>query len=1153
MRAETYGMSQRMVRGLPSLFHCRWLIISALSIIPIWGSAQNLRCKQIPSNIEVHLDSILIEPGSISLTEIQFNELTNTIIVSSGEDSVEVCYRILANQLLETHQNRDISTYDPSGNDLVVINKNPPIEKEELFQFEGIQKYGAITRGVSFGNRQNLFVNSSLNLQMEGKIDDNLNVSAVITDQNVPYQPEGNTQQIRDFDNVFIKLYNDKFDVTAGDIVLQNPQDESYFLKYYKNVQGLQTSYRGSSGNWKHETNVSAALSKGKFSSSIVPAVDGLSGPYKLRGPNGERFIIILANSEKVFLDGKLMDRGFDRDYVIDYNLGEITFNNHIIITQFSIIRVDFEYSEQFYSRSNISAHQSVENDKVKLFANFYREKSNPNTNFGFSLNENDLNQLQLIGDDADLAFITSFDSVQYDQNRILYIQKDTIDQDGLIQQIFQYSRDQSQELFSPSFSDVGSGNGDYVLKQSASNGKIYEWISPESGQSQGNFKPGAFIPLPNSKQIISTGVDVKLTEYESFSAEIALSNTDLNLYSEMDDNNNTSTGYFANIQSNGRPSFISGYQWIGSLSLEFDQKDFTSIDRYRPILFDREWNFDLENAETSQDLLLFAKLGIQKNEWNKISFYVNKRDRGNVINGWQQGAVVNQQLAGFRLISSHFHLNSNQLGLESEWLKSKTDISYGNLFIRPGYVFEIDENVRTEQDSVVSSLMHFKSHEFYVTNRDSSESNFRMSYQLREDKLPMDGKMVDYLHSQNFNGRYSNITSNSTTSIDLNYRRVEDQLMLNAGEDEIVSGRFNRRGSYLKRHITQNFSFSTGNSRELRREFVYLPVNSSEGTHTWRDTNNDGIQDLNEFFEAINPDERNFVKIFTPTDDYITSFQTFYITSIDAKMPMKWRKEAGVKSLLSKLSGNFYYNVNFKTTSSQLYDRLNPFVIDLLDDAVLSAKNAKRYSLFFNRNGRGFAGDFTYQTIDNKQLLVQGYELREKEEWVNNFKVDLSTEYTFRFTTSIGNFLNTSDFLDSRNFRINSHSYEPQLIWQPTNFVRLIGSLEREVKNNNFTETSNEATVSQSIKTELTWNQAAKGSLRGSFSLVNIEFTGDPSTYLAYLLLDALQPGANQTWQINWQQKLSKGMQLSLLYNGRKSELIKPIHTGTVTVTAFF
>ena len=88
---------------------------------------------------------------------------------------------------------------------------------------------------------------------------------------------------------------------------------------------------------------------------------------------------------------------------------------------------------------------------------------------------------------------------------------------------------------------------------------------------------------------------------------------------------------------------------------------------------------------------------------------------------------------------------------------------------------------------------------------------------------------------------------------------------------------------------------------------------------------------------------------------------------------------------------------------------------------------------------------------------------------------------------------------------------------------------------------------------TELTWNKAGIGSVRGTFSVVNIDFQGDPTSYLGYLLLDALQPGTNQTWQLNWQQKLTKGMQISLLYNGRKSENAGAIHTGNVQVTAFF
>ncbi len=1128
-------------------FPCLWLLLSFWVLSTVNGYSQNIICKTIPTNTSYQLDTVVIEPGSIQVdASFDWNDSTKTISVDTSLAEIEVCYRVLSTVLTKSYHNRNPETYDDSR-PLRPIESNMSIEKEELFDFGGVQKYGAISRGVSFGNRQSLFVNSTLNLQMEGKLDENLNISAVITDQNIPYQPEGNTQQIRDFDNVFIKLYNDKFDLTAGDIVLQQPENKGYFLRYFKNVQGLQASYRGQSGKWKHESRVSGALSKGKFHSSTVQAIDGLSGPYKLRGPNGERFIIILANSERVFIDGKLMERGFDRDYVIDYNLGEITFNNHIVITQFTIIRVDFEYAEQFYSRSNISAHQTVSTEKIKLFANYYRERDNPNTSLGFNLNENDLSQLRALGDNVDQAFITGFDSVQFSENRVLYIQKDTVDADGIDQTIFQFATNDSQTLFSPSFSDVGFGNGDYVLSQTTANGRVYEWISPQGGQSQGNYQPGAFIPLPNSRQMITVGGEVQLTTNESLKSEVAFSNTDRNLYSSLQDDDNTSRGYFVSFQTNGRPSLINGYNWVGMVSLEYDESDFTFIDRYRPILFDRDWNYTPDPNESSEDLIIFIKGGVRKDEANRFEASLNRRKRSSLIDGWQQQVDFNQEVANVRLVSTHFLLSNDQVNRQSDWLRSRSDISYRKWKLAPGYVFEMDEQQLAVGDSIVSTLMNYRANEFYLASSDSSKATYRIGYQLRQDRLPVNGELADYLLSKNLRASYSINDKQTSVTADFNYRKVEDKLNLNVGEDEVINGRINWVQSMLRNNLRSNFSFATGNSRELRREFVYLPVPTGEGTHTWRDANGDGVQDLNEFFEAINPDERNFVKIFTPTDEYTTAFQTFYLHTIDARFPSSW------KGITSRLSANINFNVNFKTTSEEFADRLNPFGVNLDNENLISTQNSKRYTLFYNRNGRGFAGDFTFQNSDNKQLLVQGFETREKREWISNVKVDLSAAYTLRVTTSLGSLLNESDFLDSRNFEIISNAYRPQLIWQPSNVLRLIGSFERKTKRNQFIESSSESSSTNTYSAELTWNQTGIGSLRGTFSVVQIGFSGDASSYLGYLLLDALQPGTNQTWQINWQQKLSKGMQISLLYNGRKSEDNAAIHTGNVQVTAFF
>ncbi|MEZ4688807.1 MAG: hypothetical protein R3A12_00950 [Ignavibacteria bacterium] len=62
------------------------------------------------------------------------------------------------------------------------------------------------------------------------------------------------------------------------------------------------------------------------------------SGPYYLVGGNNELNILVLSGTEKVYLDGNLMIRGEQADYVIDYGIGTITFNNNRLITSDSRI-----------------------------------------------------------------------------------------------------------------------------------------------------------------------------------------------------------------------------------------------------------------------------------------------------------------------------------------------------------------------------------------------------------------------------------------------------------------------------------------------------------------------------------------------------------------------------------------------------------------------------------------------------------------------------------------------------------------------------------------------------------------------------------------------------------------------------------------------
>ena len=328
------------------------LLITALSV-----SAQlsNLRSKKIPVNNFIKIDSLSIVPTTFfivgydtSYYSLDWLNATLQFKKKLPVDTVQISYRVF-NQKLNAVEHR--YRYDSIKNNFIAITPSKKNTDESFLNFGKLNYSGSFGRSLSIGNTQDAVFNSQLNLQLSGYIGDSIQLNAAITDNNIPIQPDGTTQQLNEFDKVLLQFSKKNWEMNLGDIDLR--QDENYFLKFYKRLQGLsyQQQYNITK-NIKGNTLLSGAIAKGKFARNVFEGQEGNQGPYKLQGNNNELFFIVLAGTEKVFLNGVQVQRGEDQDYIINYNTAEIIFTPKQMITKDTRIQVEFEYADRNYLNS---------------------------------------------------------------------------------------------------------------------------------------------------------------------------------------------------------------------------------------------------------------------------------------------------------------------------------------------------------------------------------------------------------------------------------------------------------------------------------------------------------------------------------------------------------------------------------------------------------------------------------------------------------------------------------------------------------------------------------------------------------------------------------------------------------------------------------
>ena len=1154
------------------------LVICLMIFCAVRLSAQNrsdYRLRSfVPDSLVLCIDTLSVVPGTFSVqglepSDYQLDYTNATLRLADSSllgRPILLRYKVFLMDLSKpvAHKSTDLIlprfVKDPTARDLVPLSLP---SDDRLFDSD-LQGTGSVSRSVSVGNNQNFVLDAGMNLQLSGFIAPDIEIVANITDENLPVQPEGNTRYIKDFNKIFLQLkYKDLLQVTAGDIELPVVQN-TYFFKLYRQFTGLEVAVnsRFDSANVNRMTNiVGGGITKGKFVRNQITPIHGVQGPYKLSGSQGETNIVILSGTEKVFLDGVLLTRGQDNDYVIDYNVGEVTFTAKHLIASTNRIVITFEYSDRYYSRYNLfteNEFQHEKNNKLTLGVHFFHEQDLKNRSIQPELTDEQMAFLAASGDVSTASFASALLADDYLISEILYFQKDTVVEGIRYNPVYVYAGGSRDSVYRVAFSYVGSNKGNYVLAQSVANGKVYEWVAPQQGIPQGDYEPVVQLNTPKMNDLMAVNATYAISDKLTAMTEFAFTYADNNLFSKEGDENNAGIAYKLKLDYRtglGRRVRDTLWRYRVGIDYEFVHKNYTPLKSFRPVEYYREYNLESDYTFSASEQLTGFTTGFEHASKGRTFYTFSWLARFGDVSAFRHELASFHTLGSWQWNSVSSYLSSNQQIQNSQFVKTVNDFSKSFSKVKIGLKEYLEYNVfRTPNtDSLRLNSYAFNEAALYLANSDSV-TGYNYLFQVKnrvDDEAYNNILSVRSMTNEAQVGfevtkwRHNRLKGTATYRND----RVRDTLRNFVSEHNFVAN-VDYSGSFWKGAVALGIYYEAGSGLEQKREYTFLKVAAGQGSYVWNDYNGNGIEELNEFELAAFQNEADYVKVWLSTNEYVNTYNSGTTQTLQLRPANVWRNKTGFLKVLSMFSNATVLRTSQKSASRNDLRVLNPYPGSIADSVLVNRSLNFKNNFGFSLPTPYFSLNYIAMMNQSKNLLYYGFEsmdLRHHELVARSEPAKiliLKTMYRYSVKES------QVEGFAGRDYQIAAHHLEQAVTLNFAFNLSLSVTGEAGYK---FNRWNGEKLNRYKAGLDATYRMKQLGTIDLRLQYINILYNGSENGSLAYEMLDGLTTGHNFLWNLTYQTKLFEYLQLNLQYDGRVTNEGRLIHTGFLQLKAFF
>ncbi len=1011
-----------------------------------------------------------------------------------------------------------------------------------------MQKSGYLGRGFTVGSNRDAGITSSFRLQLAGNLSKDITILAALTDENTPIQPEGNTRTLQELDKVFVKISGPHASATLGDYVLSWTGTE--FGRISRKLSGIQLEGFIDEGT----ASFAYASMKGLFHSMQFNGTDGVQGPYLLRGRNGEPRIVVLAGTERVYVDGLLMERGDNADYVIEYGNGEITFRPRRLITSYSRITVDFEYADRPYLRSFLSAQASTRflRDRLAITTRYLREGDDPDAPIDFTFSDSDRAILEAAGDQAQAASRSGAVYVGRDSVRGFgagsYMRVDTMLTAGPTT-LWRYAPGTDSATYAVSFSWMGEGQGDY----NRSSFGVYSWVGP----GMGSYAPVQRLPLPVLQQALVTEIIARPLANLTVQGEGAFSRQDQNRLSSRDKGNDGGGAWNTALRWTDLPVGLGSVEL--SARLRHIDARFSPLDRINDIEFSRRWDV----GTTPEDERM-EEGAVTWKPWSLLAL------RGGVGH-LSRGASRSRRLEGGLDLVPHDSLPSwprATVSLEqidrtdamtsSLWRRSRGQAE-GNIgLLTPKFRFETEHREARDlaTDSVLASSLAFSDVRPGLEVRALGPLSLSAELGWRAEQAVLGGALrsqaMDRIQTYGLQLRSWNALS-AQAAVTIRDRTVtEDFRRLGQGDLQTILTRLSSQYAPWKRAVTLDLLYEVSTERTARQERSFFAVPLGQGNYVYAgDRNGNGVQDVDEFEPTRFDGDYVMVLLpsqtLVPTIDVRTGLRVALTPSIIWSAGTSWWKD-----LLRNLGSETTLRIEEKSTDPVLSHvtllRTSGFLND--STTIRGFQTIRQDLLLFDQNP-----EFSIRLrTDHSRALTQFASATERSYRRENsirLKSQLVREIGLNLELASSTDRLSSGEMSNRSRDIEAMQASGDLAYRPWPRIETGFVLTMKSATDHRADGDLEAAINaQTLRTVLSFE--GPGRLRLELERNEVVLSSS-SALFPFELTDGRPEGRSWVWRLNVDYRLLSSVQATISYLGRVEGLRPAVHTGRAEVKAFF